>query len=258
MTATPSETTPATPIDFGRVARLTFETLRRNLQTYLLLAVIFAVIPTMIGDWLADLAIKAMPHPDNLEILRISSLAGGVERIISYPMVGGVIFGVLAQLGGGRVASFQECLTKGLKVWIVLFSLNIVMNIGETLGFLLLIVPGVFLMVMWAVAAPAQVGENPKSALKRSAELTKGRRWTVTGLVLTYAAGYILVSLVVGIVGQTAAALSPALTAMQYVLDGAGEIFTGLIGAAGSACLFHELRRTREGEASTSVANVFS
>ena len=27
-------------------------------------------------------------------------LAGGIERIISYPMIAGVIFGVLAQIGG--------------------------------------------------------------------------------------------------------------------------------------------------------------
>jgi hypothetical protein len=257
MTATPSETTPATPIEFGRVARLTFQTLRQNLQTYLLMAVIFAAIPTMIGDWLVDMMVKSNPNLDKLEAFRVTVLAGGIERIISYPMIAGVIFGVLAQIGG-RTATFQECVTKGVNVWIVIFSLNFVIGLGQTVGFLLLIVPGVFLMVMWAVAVPAQVAENPKSAMKRSAELTKGRRWTVAGLILAFGASYFLLSFLVGLVGTVLASLSPALTAMQYVLDGGAEIVTGLIGAAGSACLYHELRRTREGETSETVAGVFS
>lgn len=73
---------------------------------------------------------------------------------------------------------------------------------GIFLGLLLFIVPGVILMVRWWVWVPACLveGQGAGAALKRSAALTKGRRWIVFLLLL-------VTLLVAGALNQLADAL---------------------------------------------------
>lgn len=66
-----------------------------------------------------------------------------------------------------------------------LLLLGIVTGVLTALGFLALVVPGIFLTVIWSVAAPALVVErlSLNQALNRSVDLTKGFRWQILGLL---------------------------------------------------------------------------
>ena len=57
---------------------------------------------------------------------------------------------------------------------------------GSRVGLVLLIVPGLFLMTIWAVIAPVIVLEKrpPFGAFGRSRELVRGHGWTVFAIVL--------------------------------------------------------------------------
>jgi|GEM_PF-2968925 len=68
--------------------------------------------------------------------------------------------------------------------------IGLVTGVLTALGFMLLIIPGVFLAVLWSVATPALLVEDLSlgKALDRSAELTKGYRWQILGLFLIAAA----------------------------------------------------------------------
>ena len=59
-------------------------------------------------------------------------------------------------------------------------------SIGIALGLLLLIVPGLFLMTIWAVVIPVIVLERRRvgEAFSRSRALVKGRGWQVFGVLL--------------------------------------------------------------------------
>jgi len=63
---------------------------------------------------------------------------------------------------------------------------GILAMLGILVGLALFIVPGLILLVRWWVWAPACLveGHGSVAALKRSAALTRGRRWTVFWLVL--------------------------------------------------------------------------
>ena len=139
-----------------------------------------------------------------------------------------------------------------------MFVLNLVIGLGEGLGFLLLIVPGVILTVMWSVAVPVKIAEDTdlSKSISRSNALTKGRRWPIAGLVLTYAVAYIALLLLLGAISQALTTIG--LGIMGNVLTGLLEIPTSLISAAGLACLYYELRRTREGGGPEAVAEVFT
>jgi uncharacterized membrane protein len=73
-------------------------------------------------------------------------------------------------------ASAGACLSRGLKVFPKVFPLSLLSTVLVIVGSVLLVVPGIILSLMFAVAVPVAVieGRGPIAALKRSSELTKG------------------------------------------------------------------------------------
>ena len=79
-----------------------------------------------------------------------------------------------------------------------LLLVAILAGIAIGIGLFLLIVPGLFLMTLWAVVAPAVVIENRGlDAFGRSQELVKGNGWQVFAVIVIV----FLLTVVVGIVG---------------------------------------------------------
>jgi hypothetical protein len=67
-----------------------------------------------------------------------------------------------------------------------LIGFGILFGIGVTIGFLLLIIPGLILITFWSVGAPAIVveGIGPVDAFGRSWRLVRGDAWAVFGTLL--------------------------------------------------------------------------
>jgi Membrane domain of glycerophosphoryl diester phosphodiesterase len=68
---------------------------------------------------------------------------------------------------------------KGRILYLALIMIGV--GIGVGIGFVLLIVPGIILALMWALTIPVAVLEDKglRDATARSAELTKGNRWRI-------------------------------------------------------------------------------
>lgn len=86
--------------------------------------------------------------------------------------------------GGGRVGLI-ESLNVSLRQFWPLIGLAFA-SFLTSLGFVLLLVPGLILSTIWFVALPACIVERfgPWTSLRRSLQLTKGHRWKILGLVL--------------------------------------------------------------------------
>jgi hypothetical protein len=56
------------------------------------------------------------------------------------------------------------------------------------LGFVLLLAPGTYLLIVWSVAIPVVVLERPGGlrALTRSSDLVRGHRWKVLVLAVLF------------------------------------------------------------------------
>ncbi len=67
-----------------------------------------------------------------------------------------------------------------------LILVGLVAGVGVVIGFILLIIPGLILLTIWAVSAPVVVLERPPGlkALGRSRELVRGNGWQVFGVIL--------------------------------------------------------------------------
>jgi len=144
-----------------------------------------------------------------------------------------------------------------------LIGLTILFALGIGIGFMLLIIPGFILLLMWAVAVPALVIERDgvASAFRRSAELTKGARWKILGLFLLLAAIYWLLSTLVGLVGlgmynaQNVGSDLPIANLVGSVI--VGTIFNMLWGTI-QPSLYVELRQWKEGHDVDNLERVFA
>ena len=160
---------------------------------------------------------------------------------------------------GGRPPTMSRSFEPvGLRFWPMAAALLIV-AVGVAAGFVLLVVPGVFLLVLWLFAGQAAVieGRGPRAALVRSAELVKGG-WVpvfVTFLVVQVAAGVIqfLLGLPVAVatdgLDRAAGADDPA--AAEVLVNGAWGIVTTVViqpfPAVALALLYLDRRSRKEG-----------
>ncbi|HLH89835.1 MAG TPA: hypothetical protein VKX28_15390 [Xanthobacteraceae bacterium] len=143
-------------------------------------------------------------------------------------------------------------------ILVMLFASFVFAAIGRVLGGFALVllplvaVPPFFLIVMWLVAAPACVveGLGGFSSMVRSAELTRGYRWKITGIVLLIFAVIVAERLI-----QLAVAVaSPVLS----VLVGLAW-FVILIAYIDCVVImtYHDLRVAKEGVDTSQIASIF-
>jgi hypothetical protein len=122
------------------------------------------------------------------------------------------------------------------------------------LATLALILPGIWLFVMYSVAVPALLLERigPARALRRSFRLVRGRWWPTAGALLV---GYLLIS-ILGALVTAAIMVIPAVVAEDNTLAGAlGAVVGGTVGsvlttpysAAVVTLLYFDLRVRKEG-----------
>jgi hypothetical protein len=163
-----------------------------------------------------------------------------------------ILFGAFQQLRGQPLRP-GEAFSRALARFFPLLGLAILYGLGIMLGSMLLVVPGLILLVMWAVAVPVCVveGLGPVASLGRSRELTKGHRWKIFGLLalllIVSAVGNKLVGLILSPVGIMAAALGTV-------------IWAALLGAFWHCVIimaYHDLRVAKEGVSTEQIASVF-
>lgn len=161
-------------------------------------------------------------YGQNLAVLIGSSIAvflviGLIEGLARN--MGGVLLGILAGLislaghalyvgfvvrlvedvrDGKRDHTVGDLFSAASPTILPLIGFGILFAIGVTIGFILLIVPGLILLTIWSVGAPAIVVERVGAvdAFGRSRRLVKGEGWSVFGALLLVLLIVIVISFV--------------------------------------------------------------
>jgi hypothetical protein len=104
---------------------------------------------------------------------------------------------------GRRDSSVGELFSSVSPVLVPLIGVSIIGGIGIGIGFVLCIVPGLFLLTFWSVVAPVTVIERPGvfSAFSRSWELVRGYAWPVFGTILLVFLLVLLASIAAALIG---------------------------------------------------------
>lgn len=121
-----------------------------------------------------------------------------------------------------------------------LVAVGILAGIATAIGFLLLLVPGLILVTIWAVIAPAIVIERSPvlAAFGRSRELVRGSGWPVFWVVLV---AYLITAagaVVFGGIGNAIAGGVP----LRIVFGALASTITAPIPALAAAILYYRLR----------------
>ena len=188
--------------------------------------------------------------------LIVIGIAGVIEGILA--ITGSLILALLGVLIGlaasflytGYVVKLVQDVRDGRRDFTVgeLFShaapfvgtlvLNgILAGIAIAIGFVLIIVPGLILLTIWAVIAPSIVVEDRGvfEAFARSRELVRGHGWQVFGAI-------VLAFLIVFVVGLVASIVGAAIGNVgQVILQTAASVATAPVAAHVSSILFFDL-----------------
>ena len=120
---------------------------------------------------------------------------------------------------GKRDHSVADLLRSVGPVLLPLLAVGVLFAIGVGIGFILLIVPGLYLMTIWCVVAPVTVLEHPGvfAAFGRSRELVRGYGWAVFGVILGIFFAVVLVSIIASLVASGLGSFGRAL--VQWAVD---------------------------------------
>ena len=248
----------------GRVSSMTFAVIGRNLVPFLIVTVI-AVLPQEIAAQLFVQSTLVMGKPDPAKFLSAVYWISffGLELvsvILAFLLQAALMHGTIVDLNGQKV-SIGDALSTSLRAFWPLLGLAIVSSMGIGLGLIFLVFPGLMLAMAWAVGVPVLVVEHKGvlDSLSRSGDLTRGSRWPIFGLAaIFYVGAATLGATVKPLMGLSILSPQVPTFSILYVLvDGAVRSMTSLVGSIGIACIYYELRTSKEGIGPQQLASVF-
>jgi lipid-A-disaccharide synthase-like uncharacterized protein len=129
---------------------------------------------------------------------------------------------------GRRDHSIGELIRSVEPVFWPLLAVSILFGLALGVGFLLLIIPGLILMVMWSVVAPVTVLERPGvfAAFGRSRELVRGNGWNVFAVIVLVFLAVLVVSIAAGLLAAGLGSVGRAL--VQWAVNAALAPITAL------------------------------
>jgi hypothetical protein len=159
------------------------------------------------------------------------------------PLIGLTLLAALAMIG--------LMLVFGAVVWVVALALGrfAILSIVIWLGLFVLLF---MLMIMWSVVVPACLVERlgPVQSLARSADLTKGYRWRITGIMLLLFLAVLAAVLLI-------LAVTPLGTLVAGIIRFVWSVaWTGFVNCT-IIMIYHDLRVAKEGVDTAQLASVF-
>ena len=129
---------------------------------------------------------------------------------------------------GRRDSSARELFRSVEPVFWQLLVVSLLFGIGVGIGFVFFIVPGLALIVIWAVVAPVTVLERPGifAAFARSRQLVRGNGWSVFAVLIVVFVAVVAVSIVAGLASNSLGSVGRAL--VQWAVNAAVAPLTAL------------------------------
>jgi uncharacterized membrane protein len=164
-----------------------------------------------------------------------------------------IIYGVVQELRG-RGFAFSDSLRIGFGRLGAVIGLSLLVGILVTLAAILLLVPGIIVWCVYAVAVPVCVVESlgARTSMTRSSFLTKGNRWRIFGIFALIFIASLVIGAPVGFIAATTGGIRFAQVASFLI-----EALFGAFNAVVVGVLYYQLRVAREGADIEKIASVF-
>jgi hypothetical protein len=179
-------------------------------------------------------------------------LVGIAISVIAATLYQGMVVTLVSDVQDGtRDYSVSDLVDSAKHVILPLIGAGLLAGLGISLGLLLLVVPGLFLLTIWAVIAPVIVLERTgvMGAFGRSRELVRGDGWRVFGVIVLV---FIIVAVVRAVLGAVAIGINDSIVA-RIIFDWIGSSLTAPITAIVAAVIYFHLKGAKEGGAPAPV-----
>jgi ABC-type multidrug transport system fused ATPase/permease subunit len=170
-------------------------------------------------------------------------IVAAVATIATYWFQGMVVEAARDILDGRRDHTVGSLISSVTPVLGPLIVAGILAGLGIGIGLLLVIVPGLFLLTIWAVIAPVIVIERSEAiaSFGRSRELVRGNGWQVFGVILVL---FLLQFVVTAVIQALANSITDSF-AGYAVGDLIVRLLVAPLSALAAAVLFFELKALR-------------
>ncbi len=261
--------TPAERFEIARVLTRMTGVLSRNFGVLAVLALVLSGLPNLI------IAMVERGFLSNLNtgLMGLFGFGWLFSLLIGALLQAALIHGTISDLNGRR-ASIGDCLNTAVRHVLPLIGIGIAMTVATFLGLFLFIVPGVILALALCVSAPVRVveGLGVFSSLGRSGDLTRNHRGAILLLFILFGIGTFVIQTLLGLVfGSNLIGISratgdelamgrsfiAAFDLRTMVINPLFQSLGALIGAAGVASIYFELRSIKEGIGIEALAAAF-
>jgi len=220
-------------LDVARVFERIFE-IYRDQFTLLIPAALLVFVPVAV--------ISGVIYAGDVGILG-ALIVAAIGTIATYWFQGMVVEAARDILDGHRDHTVGSLVQAAVPVIGPLVVAGILAGIAIGLGLLLLIVPGLFLLTIWAVLAPVIVIErrDALSSFGRSRDLVRGHGWQVFSVILVL---FLLQFLVTAVIQSLADSVADSVVGFSLA-DLIVRLLVAPLSALAAAVLFFELKGLR-------------
>jgi hypothetical protein len=248
---------PAQQFTIGNVLGTSFAVLGRNIVAFGVLALglgVLSLSATLAGAGYMVWTVGSGEASHQI----LPMILAGVGIFVVFIVVGNLLtatvsYGVFQDLRG-QPAGLGGCLARGVASILPVIVASLLFSFLVGLGFILLVVPGVILLLACWLYVPVIVVEKRGivESLRRSAFLTRGRRWRMFGLWLVVGIASnlsttVLEKVAAAVIGDWGGAV------VYYVWYSATTAFMAVM----TAVSYYYLRADKEGVAIDDIAAVF-
>lgn len=222
-------------LDVARVFERIFQ-IYRDQFTLLIPAALVVFVPVAI--------ISGLIYAGDISIFG-ALIVAALATVATYWFQGMVVEAAEDILDGRRDHTVGSLIRSVTPVIGPLIVAGLLAGLAIGIGLLLLIVPGLFLLTIWAVLAPVVVLEKKSAfeAFGRSRELVRGHGWQVFGVIVVL---FLLQFIVTAVIQAIANGVSDSFAA--YALsDLIVRLLVAPLSALAAAVLYFELRGRKEG-----------
>ncbi|NBB14833.1 hypothetical protein GVN21_05570 [Caulobacter sp. SLTY] len=233
-------------ISVGRVIDRALASFRALAAPAILIMLLLSALPEMGAAWAINQG-------------RITTIWATILQLLLWVpllLAQATIIHAAQQRQAGRDTPFLQSLRAAGERFAYVLVISILTGIGVIIGLIFLVVPGVYLAVLWCVAIPAQMSrrEGVLDAINESGDLTEGRRWKVLAACVIGVVVSAVPSVVIYILNVQDQLNS---TFVDVILSPLVNTVSHLVTAFGAAALYHELRWRDGGQSEDSTAAVF-
>lgn len=256
------------PLGVGEIIDVSFRLYRKHFATFIALAAV-GVLPGQVLSLLITLSVlperRVFTNFQGDDVVVFESQTGAWATIAALLVTFGIGFIVQAISAaattkavadgyvGDQTPSFGDSLGAVTARLGAVVATSLLYTLGLIGGFILCILPGIFLSVAWVATTPALMIErlSPTGSLRRSFELVRGRWWPALGLQVLLAIITGILSAIITLPITTIVLSDGVQTAgdafVQAIVQTIAVLLFAPLSAVAAVVLYFDLRVRKEG-----------